>query len=577
MAVTQPIIKFGIYDVTAKDDAVYSDAGMQSFIDTDVLKRDGYVSNNYATCELNNWLLNGLQNVPPTDLSSGRWGIISSATADVSCNLPAGIYLKATFITPHTSAGITLRGSNGVWCSEVQITWYNSTGGVIQQQTYYPNEIDYFAELLVENYYAVRVDFIKTNRPDVFVYLDRIGYGAEYIFESDELKSANTTQEISPISECVAIGQLNFSAIPKTGSDSFLRSQGVFAAMQAGQLINVSKIVDDIQSQVGKYYLDDWDATGSAQINLKCVDIVGMLSKHDCAGGLFNAVALSTVVSTLFAGIEATVIVADNLQATPVSGWIPVTDYRTVLQYICFAVGAIVLVRADGSIYITLASEEVKVTIGKNRMFINPKIERRKETTDVEVIAYSYTQSTEQVELINQTYAPGEYTIYFNEPIYNLICTGATITTAKDNYAIFTVATQGVVNIKGKTYNSNQTVSRVSRNTPLAGGTRTYIKAKDCTLVSSLTSEFIAQNIYEYYSMGQKITFKAILEDEVIADTIRCYASDMALVIGFITKLNTNLIGFVTTYEVVGNLLDITQNNEMQRAGVFYAGAEAII
>jgi hypothetical protein len=302
-----------------------------------------------------------------------------------------------------------------------------------------------------------------------------------------------------------------------------------------------------------------------------------MLSKHDCAGGLFNAVILSTVISTLFADVAVTIVVADNLKDTPVSGWIPVTDYRTVLQYICFAVGAIAIVRPDGSIYITLASEEVKSTISKNRMFINPKVERRKEVTDVEVIAHAYTQSTEQVELLNQVYAPGEYTVYFNEPIYDLTSTGATITTAKDNYAVFTVAVQGTVSIKGKTYTSNQTVSRVSRNTPLAGGTRTYIKAKDCTLVSPLTSEFVAQTIYEYYSMSQKITFRALLENEVIADTIRCQATELALIIGYITKMTTNLIGFITTYEVTGNLLDITQNNELQRAGLFIVGTEAII
>ena len=110
MAVTKPIIRFGIFDTTARDDAEFSATGKSAYSSTDILKLVAYESIGYATLELNNWLLNGTQPLPPTDIATGKWGVMSGELSNATGVLATPLVVSVAFDNPHTSAGITLCG-----------------------------------------------------------------------------------------------------------------------------------------------------------------------------------------------------------------------------------------------------------------------------------------------------------------------------------------------------------------------------------------------------------------------------------------------------------------------------------
>ena len=575
--VTRAIVRFGIYDTTAKEEAVYASDNAAIFSDAIALEQEAYQVAPYATLALNQWILDGNQIQPPEVLSDGTWGLISSTLSDVNGLFFTPMKIVASFTNPHTSAGITLYALD--WPAEVIITWRDDIDAILETVTFNPNSASYFAEKYVAGYYKVEVEFTKTTRPYSYASLQGIQYGLEYIFAPDEIISANTVAEISPISECIMSGEFNMLALPAGGSFNIYGANGIFAALQSGQQLAVSARVDEVEESLGIYYLDDWSAVSGVKINFKYIDIIGMLGKQDCLGGLYSGVLLSTLLTDVFLGTAVTFVIDEQLSATIVTGWIPVTDYRTALQLICFAAGATALVLADGRIYITPLTEDITSSFDASRIFINPRVEKRPEITDVEIMSHTFFEDTgaEETTLLQQTYLIGSYRIYFSEPVYALSCTGATIIESDVNYAVLEVAAAGEVILVGKIYAVTNQMFRTFSQTPLAGGARTYALVDKCTTVATTVGQYLSQYVYDYYAHARKVTFSAVRTNERVGDIARVYISPVIIVVGPITKMVLNLIGMITEYTVIGDVYDLTAIDELQKVNLLITNERPVV
>lgn len=580
MAATKPIIRFGIFDTTARDDAAFSATGKSAYSSLGILKLVAYESAGYATLELNNWLLNGTQPLPPTDIATGKWGVLSSELSDAAGDLATPLAVAAVFDNPHTSAGITIRGDtdNRLWDSEVTITWLGEFGATIAQTVFEPNDVIYFAEQLVEDYYGVVVEVTKTNRPHSRAVISQIQFGLEYLFGDTELLEANTVSEISPVSECVFVGQHNFTIVGAGDRFGALSATSLLNALQSGQEVYVSATIDEIPREFGTYYLDDWVAQDGIRVQFKCVDIIGMMSKRDCIGGMFNDTPLATVLNTLFSSFGVAFEVDGALSAETLTGWIPVTDCRTALQYVCFAIGAVAIVTPDNTIRVTPLQEAIRSTFDRDRKFIGQTLERRKEITDVQVTAHTYTPATgDKLKVLDQAYDAGLWDIYFDKPLTNYEITGATITVQHPNMITIDVAVAGTVTVLAHEYLDETTLARVQRQTPLAGGARAYLQADKCTLVSNANAAYVAKKLYDYYAMSRRVEYRAVLQDENIGEYAKVFATEFSLIIGPIVKMVVNLLGMVTTFQVVGNVQDLTASDQLQQSKMLYEGERPII
>lgn len=573
----QTLIKFGIYDTTARENAKYSGSGLQGFTNFEILRNDAFSPGKLATLEQNNWILDGNSSLAANNIEGASFGILSQSVSDAAGQL-SGVTVAASFTQPHTSAGITIKGDVNTlsWASHVNIQWLGLGGDVMQDIDFYPDEVDYFCETMVEGYYGLLIVFIETNKPFSFSRLNGLRYGMEYIFEESELQTANIVKELSPISECLTSGELNFTAVPKSSRFDLLNPSGAFGALQTGQALEVFTVVNDIQTQIGHYYLDEWNSDGKIKLTIRAIDVVGMLVKQQSDGGMFDAVPIESVINGVFGALNGVRFAIDlDVQSAVLSGWLPISDYREILQNILFAIGAVAVVLPDGSIRIKAMHDEIVSTFDSSRKFISQNIEQRKDITDAEVVALSYVPGDEIVELLNDTFEPGDYTISFSEPMHGLTITGGIFTQEHVNLASFSVVSNGDVLISGKTYDVTEKSYRVKRTTPLAGGARAQIAAKGVPTMSDIAAQKIAQNVYEYYTKPKRISFSAILQNEDIGDMVRVYANDRTTIIGNIVKMQTSLIGMITIFDVVGSLRDVASGNDFQRVNIFYPGVRA--
>lgn len=574
--VTQPIVRFGIYDVTAKGEAAYSGGNLLATNDYEVLRRDVYEPLLYATGEHNMLLLNGDRGFP-READTPQRPVYSSVLSDSAGLVPAGTFLLATFTTPHTSTGITLVGDERTqtWANKVLIEWMDSGGTVISSETFEPDRVTYFASNLVANYYRVRVTFQRTNKPLVRVPLLGIRYGQEYIFASNELQRAEVVLEMSPISEVVIAGQFNFTSISRASSFDIFNSTGQFQVVQVGQKVVVSEMIDGVQKQIGVFYLNNWDFSSGVVLSFNCVDKLGMLEKDDSVGGLFTNSTLTATVNALFAGMDVDIYVHPTLASVPISGWFPIANYRAQLQFLAFSIGATVFVDPEGSIHIQPLARDIKAFIQPDRKFVGQTIERRKEFTDIDVTSYGYYTGGQRSEMLRETYTPGIYTVFFDGPVYAFTITGASIVSSNVNHLRFNVTTAGEVTVTATAYIQKMETARASRITPLPGGARTFLNAEGCTALSSNTAAYMAQYVYDYYALSQKINFTAVLEEEVIGDLVQVTLDENTSILGTISGMRINLIGLVTDFTVVGALLDMREGDTMWRIP-FYSNERAV-
>lgn len=668
MAATKPIIRFGIFDTTARDDAEFSATGKAAFTTETILKEVAYSTVGYATLELNNWLLNGTQPLPPSNIATGRWSMLSSELSDANGVLVTPLVININFDNPHTSAGITLRGDvyNDLWASEVTITWLGEFGEPLAEVVFTPDAPKYFANYLVENYYGLTIRATKTNRPLSRAAISQLQFGLEYLFSGEELIEASTITEINPVSECLFIGQCNFTILDRAKAFGVLSSESVLEALQAGQKIYVSYellpdkpikvtpanaamieesfaapdggtyyitfdidvttgklyatvpdnyvgpefeldaatgqllmslpsgymgpqfVLDEdtgyimaavtLTRRVGEYYLDDWTSQDGVKVQFKCIDIIGVMSKRDCTGGMFNNAPLSGVLDDLFSAFDVSFEIDDTLSATTLTGWIPITDYRTALQYICFAAGAVATVTPQNTIRIAPLKEEILSTFDRDRKFVGAVLERRKEITDVQVTAHNYAAETgEKLKIVEQVYPVGQWVIYFDKPMTDYEITGGTLATQHANVITIEVATEGLVTVLAHEYRDEMVVTRVQRQTPLAGGARTYLQADKCTLVSPTNAAYVAQLLYDYYAMSRRTEYRAVLQNENIGEYTRVYTTPQTAIVGPITKMVVNLIGMVTTFSVVGDITNLLSSDSLQQSKMLYEGVRTVI
>ena len=101
-------------------------------------------------------------------------------------------------------------GSEGDYCSEIVITWYNDTEQ-LATKTFTPNSYKYFCEQQVDLYNKLVVQINKTHLPNHYAKISQIFFGIVREFERGELRSVRVTEGMNIISDDLEINTLDFS------------------------------------------------------------------------------------------------------------------------------------------------------------------------------------------------------------------------------------------------------------------------------------------------------------------------------------------------------------------------------
>lgn len=200
------------------------------------------------------------------------------------------------------------------------------------------------------------------------------------IFYETQVRSVNILEEVDPLSINLSSNKATISLYHPDGDLDLLLENNVFG-LAKNDKIEIYEKIDGIQRFLGTFYYDAATSADETQITIECLDAINLLGKTTFYWGeYYNEINDKTVYDTSRktaeevandilndAGFEFTI--DDDIKDLPVYGHLPIVTHRVALQYLAFAIGAMVNCARSDKINITKAIDNTKYTIEKGQKF----------------------------------------------------------------------------------------------------------------------------------------------------------------------------------------------------------------
>lgn len=498
---TSTEIRFGFWDVTARRDAQMAVNSSQPFARApDINQEDAVEAPDTATLEHNFWLLDGSKSLLSDNPSSISWGWWSLDMCGADCHFGAAPTLTVAFTQPHSSMGITLTFDE-VLPGEVNITWYDLAGAVLDTGVFVPDKMTFCCDKQVENYGKVVITVPSMAVPYRYLRVTHIIFGALEILGGNQLQKATVTEEVNPAALTLPISTLETSFYSSTGRFSLLDMSGAYRLFQQKQPLEVYEQLDAERRFMGVYYLNEAAGTVDNVTQLKCVDALGVLDSVEHKGGIYTDYPIRSLLDDLLvnAGFDYTLdTYFDNEKLT---GYLPIGTVRAALQQVVIAIGAVVDTTRGEDIRIYPIPAGTTQYITPARKVIGHSVKLGELVTQVDVTAHSYRMDTEETELSNTRLDRGLHTITFGTPAEVTRVSSGTVLAKGHNYVVIDMGMAGNVTVAGKKYVDDTSVYTVKTDS-VSAGERPSIKAvTGATLIDPARAIATAQRIYDYYQL----------------------------------------------------------------------------
>lgn len=266
---------------------------------------------------------------------------------------------------------------------------------------------------------------------------------------------------------------------------------------------------------LGKYYLFELHRTAPQEYELYFCSAIRLLDLSKHAGGLYTGQTAGDIIDDILSSVVAYTVdpVIEDIQ---VYGYLPYALRRNNLQMLLMAVGAAVKNAADGSLNITELTDTVAGVFNTDRVFIGGSVIDRSPATAVQVTEHNYLETTETVELFNDSTITAE-TVIFTEPYHDLSITGGTISASGVNFCTFTGS--GAVVLTGQKYTH---VTRViTEGTAPTGSADDVVKSvTNNTLLTPNNAAIVAEKLFDYVSVARSIKQEVVFGTERPADVV---------------------------------------------------------
>ena len=550
-------IRFGIEDVSAKEDATLSSSPMQSFSNIQQLHDTGQEIKPWGTLEGGGILLDGSYLPFPDCPEEEFMGLWSVDQTDENRTFAVPPSVTAQFTQPHSSLGITLTFSpaTGERARSVIIRWFDQAGDLMASETFTPDAAVYFCSKTVENYYKITMSFEGTNKPHHWLKLTGIRYGVLKVLGEGDLTSASVLEETDPISNEVRISTLGFSFYYPEGEFDLLDLSGAFSLFQQRQRADVTGYIDGQAQFVGSYYLSKVK-TGDNEAQVTSTDLIGVIDGAEYMGGFWpSGITAGALVAQIMAAADASDLyeLDQSYQNVSITGYLPICSPREALQQVAFVLGAMVTCARSEKIRIVPPPNTVMHTVTPNDKVAGHTLEQGDLVTGVEVYVHEYSRRAQVSEISKETRTAGEHLVRFPGPFDGLSCSGATIIDSGINYAKLSVATTREVILSGYGYDDAKSLGgSVYLDVLPANGKVNLYTADACTLTTD--PQALAQRIYNYKRL--RITEDGSYFPLLWApgELSRIERETGRALVGYPVSLNIDLYGgFITKAEVVGS------------------------
>lgn len=559
---TSTIIEYGAVDVTAKADSNLSVNDTQTFSKLEELKKPNLQEIKYSTLEKNHFVLDGKSQNMGSNVSNVGWW--SNEMSDSQGQFETPLTMEITFSQVHSSLGLTLTFSQYAYPNRLKIQYYNANDTLILENTYYPDNHNYFCEDTVANYRKIIITFYSTNIPYRYLKLYRILYGRMVVFEGDSLISANLLEQVNLLSDELSINTLDFTVYSDDDRFNILNPQGVYSTLQQRQELRAYQVKNDTTYNMGAFYIDNWQSKNDNKMEFRGIDLIGLLDKADFDGGMYSNITAENLIASIMqsAGFSSDYYsIQQNLKNISLKGYIPQCTHREALQQVLFTIGAIANCARTDIINIERIQENGQPNpISRGNVFKGTKeIEQGEIITGVLIQAHNYTQGTENKKLFEGELPTGTHKILFSNPSFNMTCTGATIQSSNANYVVIKVTTAGNVIVNGYEYIDNKQDILVANENLNGNEKSNVLKIDSVYLINTLNAQTIAQRIIDYYNKKFTTKFKFIIDDEKAGDNVIVDENYGNTLNGYITELDIDLTGgYVAKSEIVAKVSDST-------------------
>ena len=545
MAKTSTQINLKLYDLTAQTDAEYTAADKQTFVDIADLNNDFDAPVNYATLEPDQWRLDGTMDLFPDDMTTLQYGLWSLSRSNGSNVI--SVELDIDFDSVHSSIGLSFEFYPQEYATEVYVEWYDALDALITSGTYTNDKTDMFVDESVVDYKRIYVEFKKLNKSGYYLKLKKVGYGANILFDDSSIKTCTVLEELNPTSDEISINRMSTTILLKD-SDYILK---IYQVLEEQQQLVVTETVNEIDKDMGTFYLKSKSNPNENTINFETQDLLGLMSNSTYYGGMVND-TVENIIDDIMADFGTTLYtISTDIKDLVVVGHIPVSDHRRAIQLVAFAVNAVVDCSRSNKINLYSLPTTLPGELTNDRYFIGGSQEEEERVTDVQLDLSSYTADVTTKEAYKVTHTSGTYVALFNEPFSGLSISGGTIISSNANYAEFST-TGATVTITGYPYiKSTQTYVVSTPSLPVTT-VRRRLKFANTLIWDG------AQNVQSIYDksidlINRKV--KILLENEKAGDFIEVDALYNQTINGYIEKLNIDLTGgFLGEAEIVGTL-----------------------
>lgn len=395
---------------------------------------------------------------------------------------------------------------------QMQVRWYSLDGNMISLKSFQPDNPDYYARNLVENYGRLEVEFQKA-RPYRYVKLWGIDYGVIVTWGENDIKTASLVEETDPTSNTLKINKLTFQFVDRANEFNLANSEGLHKALQKKQHIEPYEVVDGERMYLGRYFLTT-PSSDKSLAKMEATDYIGLLDDTDFKDGrVYNGEPAGDVLADIFAGTGIPYEVSEDVAATPLHGWLKIQTRRKALREVLFAAGAVAETARRDNVWIYKPSRLIQSDIPRSRKF-STATKQDTYISEVSIKFAEYTEGTEEKELVKETtYPAGLNEVKFNSPVSGLRISSGEVVEAKTNYIVFRLPEEAVVTIYGKQY-SKQDITVSSDVGQLKAGENPKAKSFSGTLFNYSQAKLISQAILDYYQLSLILNIKYMTGQE---------------------------------------------------------------
>lgn len=459
-------------------------------------------------------------------------GYCSNSLSDENCNIASNNnYINLKNNNP-VNAPITIK-FNGDCCRELVVAFTYEDSHNEYEYVDCNGELVVIHPPLMDNYYSVRISYLKTAEPNQRIKISYIKFGE--MVELNNLKSVELLEEINVLSDDLPINSFNFSAnVPEN------------VELKNGNTINVYSN----SKYYGTFYLEDYQKISRGIYQISALNSISILDNTEFKSWDFSVINARSFLREISKSTKIIVQYAEqiNISDLYVFGYLPISTNRVALCGYCFASDLMVDSSRNDKIYLKKIPLEISsiITTESKRIIGDATFTKSKPITSAEY-KYPYSFTEEEIKIKAENKSGELYTIYFDQPTE-------------------IVSYPSDVEIKEKSYNHIKFIAK-NPDTVFDAIKITFLKTSEEILnlnISNNTSKQnnvvydnfelrgdgqIINNIAKYIQSEGTIKAKIILNDEKVGDLISIETAYDGTYTGIITSMNIHF-GYQDTADI---------------------------